>query len=265
MAVYRSGYNAFTPDSVQDAGITGVRPSVRRVLDLIDTSDPAWPAVAEILREYAAAGVEIDAGLIGVATQVGRKRWSSGEGPGISQQALVSASGAIVYYIRRGDLIKIGTTVEPQKRFRSLVPDEILAVEPGGVEEERARHRQFRFLRVRGEYFRDAPELREHIQQVRDLNGDPDPSWTTTRSVSSRGPRRLPPPRSTRTVTAVEAQSEVGVSNGTFWAWVRRGVLLPVGRDDRGRKLFYYEHVELLWNTRRKRPARYLTAQPCDA
>lgn len=260
MPAYGSKYNVFTPESIEDAGLTGLRPSVRRVLDLVDTSDPAWPAVAECLREYADAGIEIDAAVIDIATRVGRKRWSSGEGPGISQRALVSASDAIVYYIRRGDLIKIGTTTEPRKRFGSLVPDEILAVEPGGVEEERARHRQFRFLRVRGEYFRDAPELREHIQQVRDLNGDPDPAWTTTRSASRQGPRRLPPPVSTRTMTAMEAQAEIGVASGTLWAWVRRGVLLPVGKDDQGRKLFYHEHVELLWRTRRKRPARSLTA-----
>ena len=60
-------------------------------------------------------------------------------------------------------------------------------------------------------------------------------------------------------MTAMEAQTEIGVASGTFWAWVRRGVLLPTGKDDQGRKLFYREHVELLWNTRRKRAVRSLT------
>jgi hypothetical protein len=164
----------------------------------------------------------------------------------------VSASDAIVYYIQRGELIKIGTTVNPRSRFGELVPDEILAVEPGGRKEEDARHRQFRFLRVRGEYFRDDPELRQHIQQVRDLYGDPDPSWITTRSTSRKGPRKLPPPKSTQTMTAKEAQTAIGVACGTFWASVRRGVLLPTGKDDQGRKLFYREHVEMLWGARRK-------------
>lgn len=254
-------YNVFAPNSVKDAGRAGLRPSVQNVLDLVDTSDPAWPAIAAILREYADAGIEIDAATISIATRVGRKRWSSGEGPGATQQTLTSASGAIVYYIRRSDLIKIGTTVDPRGRFKDLVPDEILAIEPGGRKEEDERHKQFRLLRVRGEYFRDTPELRQHIQQVRSLHGAPDPSWTTLRSADHWGARKLAPPKSTQTVTATEAQTEIGVTSGTFWAWVRRGILLPVGQDDQGRKIFYREHVELMWNTRRKRSARSLTTE----
>ena len=89
----------------------------------------------------------------------------------------------------------------------------------------------------------------------------PDPSWTTLRSADHWGARKLPPPKSTRTVTAMEAITEIGVTSGTFWAWVRRGILLPIGQDDQGRKIFYREHVELMWNTRRKRSARSLTTE----
>lgn len=78
-----------------------------------------------------------------------------------------------VYYIRIGDVIKIGTTGDFRGRMASLVPDEVLAVEPGDMTVERERQRQFVHLRVKGERFRPEPDLLAHIQQVRELHGDP--------------------------------------------------------------------------------------------
>lgn len=83
-----------------------------------------------------------------------------------------------VYYVRRGDVIKIGHTVDLFRRMTTLRPDEVLAVEPGTREDETERHRQFAHLKLRqgkgsSEYFRDAPELREHIAAVIRDHGQP--------------------------------------------------------------------------------------------
>jgi hypothetical protein len=72
-----------------------------------------------------------------------------------------------VYYVRIGDVIKIGTTGAFKQRMNTLMPDEILAVEPGGLQLERLRHREFAHLRVRGERFSPGDDLMAHIASVR--------------------------------------------------------------------------------------------------
>jgi hypothetical protein len=80
-----------------------------------------------------------------------------------------------VYYIRcggAGGLIKIGKAVDPRKRLSQLQTGSgetlsLLAVEPGGLDVERQRHRQFRAYRVRGEWFRADPALIEHIEALK--------------------------------------------------------------------------------------------------
>lgn len=86
-------------------------------------------------------------------------------------------SPGIVYYILRGSLIKIGTTVRPRQRFDALMPDAVLAVEPGDPELERLRHVQFASLRERKvgrEYFTPGPDLIEFIRALRAEHGVPD-------------------------------------------------------------------------------------------
>lgn len=73
-----------------------------------------------------------------------------------------------VYYVRIGDRIKIGVTGGFRQRMAVLMPDEILAVEPGSPELERARHKQFRHLQIRGERFSPAEDLLSHIAMIRD-------------------------------------------------------------------------------------------------
>jgi hypothetical protein len=81
----------------------------------------------------------------------------------------------VVYYVRIGNNIKIGTTTSFKYRMISLMPDEILATEPGHEELERLRHKQFAHLRVPPgrERFRADPELMEHIRMLRDHFGEP--------------------------------------------------------------------------------------------
>ncbi|QYF98466.1 GIY-YIG nuclease family protein [Microbacterium sp. PAMC21962] len=74
----------------------------------------------------------------------------------------------VVYYIRFGDRVKIGTTRNPHRRMTELPHDEILAFEPGGIHLEAMRHLQFRESCIRGtEWFHVTPELLAHAAEMR--------------------------------------------------------------------------------------------------
>ncbi|WP_082513373.1 MULTISPECIES: GIY-YIG nuclease family protein [unclassified Leifsonia] len=82
----------------------------------------------------------------------------------------------VVYYIRFGDLIKIGTSANPRRRIASLPHDEVLAFERGDRRLERQRHLQFAAHQMnRGEWFQVHDELLTHIATLR---GGVDP-WDT--------------------------------------------------------------------------------------
>jgi DNA-binding transcriptional MerR regulator len=71
-----------------------------------------------------------------------------------------------VYYIRFGDRIKIGHSVDVLARLANLPHDELLAVEPGPIDLERLRHRQFGPHRIKGEWFHPHPDLLSHIDML---------------------------------------------------------------------------------------------------
>lgn len=72
---------------------------------------------------------------------------------------------SVVYFVRVGDRIKIGTTVNLKNRLRALTLSEknVAATQPGSRHEEADLHWRFRHLRLEGEWFRAAPELLEYI------------------------------------------------------------------------------------------------------
>lgn len=251
----------FRPESVKDAGRAGVRPTMQAVLNLVDTADPAWPGIVGVLREFKEAGIELDAATTATAVKLGRQRWKTAIRPAEPFQGGLALNAAeIVYYLRRGEVIKIGTTKDPQGRFGALMPDEILAIEPGSYDLETARHSQFDHLRVRprSEYFHDEPELREHIKATLAMYGPPDPSWPTAATVVGRLPGwPTLVARSAETMTAAEAETELGIKRGTIYAWHTRKRIQSVGRDDQGQLLFYRDHLAQL-NVKefRRRPAR---------
>lgn len=80
--------------------------------------------------------------------------------------------GSVVYYVRLGDHVKIGTTVNLTLRLRALYLDHdaslLLAVEPGGFELEQIRHEQFDAERVHAnrELFNPSPRLLAHIDSL---------------------------------------------------------------------------------------------------
>jgi hypothetical protein len=71
-----------------------------------------------------------------------------------------------VYMIRLGDRVKIGFTTNLRQRMYDLPHEEILAVVPGTVVDERRCHAAFAHLRVAGEWFRAEPELLTFAQDV---------------------------------------------------------------------------------------------------
>lgn len=79
----------------------------------------------------------------------------------------------VVYYWRRGDLVKIGTTRSFSRRYHQLLPGELLAVEPGSYLLERARHAQFAALRAADapgrEWFQASPQLMKHVEGMASL------------------------------------------------------------------------------------------------
>lgn len=83
------------------------------------------------------------------------------------------ARWAVVYYIKRGGLVKIGTTIDMTARMAVLDPDEILATEPGSYDLERERLKQFRHLLAkRAEWFYPGEDLLSHIAEVAARHGN---------------------------------------------------------------------------------------------
>lgn len=74
----------------------------------------------------------------------------------------------VVYYVRIGQLIKIGYSRDLRHRMRCYPPDaELLAFEPGGRTVERRRLWQFRNEdRMRNEWFTPSVELLRHIKNI---------------------------------------------------------------------------------------------------
>ena len=97
---------------------------------------------------------------------------------------------SFVYYVRIGDHIKIGYSSRVRSRLQALrVPvDNLLALEPGGRDEEVARHRQFAAHRItqRWENFHPTPELMAHIDALRQEYGLP--KWLRSPRRGKNGP-----------------------------------------------------------------------------
>jgi len=131
------------------------------------------------LHRMELAGVEIDDRAVEIATQLGHHAYEEAQAQplrtdeGLRAHALAVQAASKVYYVRCGHLIKIGTTTDLRRRFKSVRPNELLAVEAGGQELETQRHRQFADLRASGEYFHPGRALQDHIVQLRGSCGIP--------------------------------------------------------------------------------------------
>lgn len=139
----------------------------------VEDDDPALPHIVRALGQLTLRfGFDPkDPEVRARATAVGRREWQR------DQQAIAEHwSGRpervhVVYYVRIGQLVKIGTTGQLDVRLRAYPPDAaVLAVEPGTRELEQQRHRQFRDSGATklGEYFYPSTALIEHINSLRE-------------------------------------------------------------------------------------------------
>lgn len=80
-----------------------------------------------------------------------------------------------IYYVRVGDRVKIGYSADVKRRMRAYPPDShLLAVHPGTRQLETEMHQRFAGSRAAGrEWFRETPDLAEHVAQVVAKFGDP--------------------------------------------------------------------------------------------
>lgn len=99
--------------------------------------------------------------------------------------ARIRASRGLIYFIRIGDLVKIGKTLDLKKRVTgfSYPGIEVLATEPGYTERETLLHHRFQKYRYSGEWFRYGSELRQYVEGLR---SQPLRTATTTRDRAAR-------------------------------------------------------------------------------
>ena len=71
-----------------------------------------------------------------------------------------------VYFVRLGTRVKIGYSTSIEQRLTEIPHEEVLAVFPGTMRDERSCHRKFAHLRIVGEWFRDDPSIHEFIAAV---------------------------------------------------------------------------------------------------
>lgn len=90
----------------------------------------------------------------------------------------------VVYYLRLGERVKIGTSRDPRGRLAALPGEELLALELGDRTRERARHLEFAADRLgTSEWFALSPAIRAHVTRLR--GDDADPWWVYARAVAA--------------------------------------------------------------------------------
>lgn len=136
---------------------------------------------------------------------------------------------ALVYYVARGHTIKIGYTTNMRERMASVMPDAVLATEPGDRELESARHRQFGHLRapIGREYFSVHPDLLTHIEKVLAEHGPPTITGYPSYDSWHLGDHMFVP--------AKTAAKLAGVSLSALYEWIREERLTVVRPADRRR------------------------------
>lgn len=187
----------FTPDGLSsNRGWHGV-PGAKYIPKV---GDPAMLPFINVIREWQRAGIDLTEELMAAALKLAHARLEEDRRKAAEisaareREAAASvaastvlgalkpgsfgdASNGVVYYIRRGKYVKIGTTTNLKNRMRDLMPDEVLAVEPGSYKLESDLHYTFRGIRLSPdrEYFELTEELQAHINAVIEKHGPPPP------------------------------------------------------------------------------------------
>lgn len=250
-------------------------PAFHRIVEFLSHAkalglDPADPAV--VLRAIDAGEAAFKAALPpGEQTNVGVPSESASYD--LFNRVVDDRHAPIVYYMRRADQVKIGTTTCLANRLSDIQPQGVLALEPGGRAEEQARHERFASLRLRGEWFQLDSGLAEHIADIREVfaaqAGMTVESWVeqNTRGTVTQ-PRRpkgksgspgsfkrdrpiiavaLPgqplPDDAAELLPASRVARALGVSHQLVGHWLTKGKIRPVAMSADGRRLYRLSEV----------------------
>lgn len=142
--------------------------------DLIDPDDPARPEIMKNLLYLSSFGVEFTEDIVRNVIAHSREHYARlGEldmrmrtKRELASDAIDGAEDSVVYYMRIGNRVKIGHTAKLADRVRTIGPEELMAIEPGGYGTEQIRHRQFAELRTHREWFRLEEPLTDFIEQL---------------------------------------------------------------------------------------------------
>lgn|GEM_PF-3708184 len=114
---------------------------------------------------------------------------SIGECSEIAQRSAGTVHEPVVYYMRMDRLVKIGWTINIRTRVESLGPQGVLAIEFGGRDQERIRHKQFMDHHSHLEWFWLRDALPAHIVELRETfeqeTGHTTEAWLASHGVRS--------------------------------------------------------------------------------
>lgn len=158
---------------------------------LIDLRDPDIEYIADSIAHMKTAGLDVDDGdIFRMAIDAGHRRADAAQNDlGLMSQRdservrerreaghrwrAQREARSVVYYMRLGNRVKIGYTIDIATRCSSIQPEELLATERGGKGLEEQRHGQFDKLRVVGEWFRYEGALVAHVAALQHDVGQP--------------------------------------------------------------------------------------------
>ncbi len=80
-------------------------------------------------------------------------------------------SSEVIYFMRSGDMVKIGLTGDIERRVRAIqasspLPVDLLATVPGGLSKEWELHSRFSAHRQHGEWFRLGKEIQRYLEEL---------------------------------------------------------------------------------------------------
>lgn len=138
--------------------------------------------ITDLLAEPCAAcgspvGVRYPAGWLCAICE-----WRVGDVP---DRGLMADAVHVVYYLRLGERVKIGTSGNPRQRLAAIPHDELLAFERGDRMLERRRHAQFDHDRLgTSEWFAASADILAHVDELRQGVDDPWHRYARWRSGS---------------------------------------------------------------------------------
>jgi len=154
-------------------------PGASLLAEWMGEGHPLLPEVVRELMRLQGIGVELTRAVVAELIELVEARYAGIElprRPVVAPRAALAplrfghipTGQQVVYYMRVGNRIKIGTTSSLRSRLAAISPEELMATELGGSALERHRHAQFRDLRTEGEWFRYEGVLFDHIASLVD-------------------------------------------------------------------------------------------------